>query len=153
MKKLMSLSLLLSLIIVVHAQIPDAITKAKTDATTAAGSSAGKLLTQFGSAIKVTSLLSSFAGQKSGWLAKAGKVADAASMASSVATLAGGIKPTMFKSGFDVKSLISSASTITTLASAGGMLKSLEGGLKPEALSGSFAAQKPGWETALSLLK
>ncbi|MEP6726996.1 MAG: hypothetical protein ABJC98_14350 [Bacteroidota bacterium] len=153
MKKLISLSLVLSLFIVVQAQIPDAITKAKTDAGASAGSKAGKLLTQFGNAVKTTSLLSSFAGQKSGWLAKAGKVADAASMASSVATLAGGIKPTMFKSGFDVKSLISSASTITTMASAGSMLKSLSGGLKPEALSSSFAAQKPGWETALSLLK
>ncbi len=153
MKRIICLSLVLSLFVIVHAQIPDAITKAKTDATASVGSKAGKLLTQFGSAIKTTSLLSSFAGQKSGWLAKAGKVADAASMASSVASLAGGIKPAMFKSGFDVKSLISSASTVTTLASAGGLLKNLEGGLKPEAISSSFAAQKPAWETALSLLK
>jgi hypothetical protein len=153
MKKLMSLSLVLSLFITAHAQIPDAVTKAKTDATASTASKAGKLLTQFGGAIKTTSLLSSFAGQKSGWMAKAGKVADAASMASSVASLAGGIKPGMFKSGFDVNSLISSASTVTTMASAGGMLKNLSNGLKPEALSSSFTAQKPGWETALSLLK
>ena len=153
MKKLLSLSLVLSLFITAQAQIPDAVTKAKTDATASTASKAGKLLTQFGGAIKTTSLLSSFAGQKSGWMAKAGKVADAASMASSVASLAGGIKPDMFKTGFDVKSLISSASTVTTMASAGGMLKNLSNGLKPEALSSSFAAQKPGWETALSLLK
>jgi len=153
MKKLLSLSLVLSLFITAQAQIPDAVTKAKTDATASTASKAGKLLTQFGGAIKTTSLLSSFAGQKSGWMAKAGKVADAASMASSVASLAGGIKPDMFKTGFDVKSLISSASTVTTMASAGGMLKNLSNGLKPEAVSSSFAAQKPGWETALSLLK
>lgn len=153
MKKLMSLSVVLALFVTVHAQIPDAITKAKTDATTSTASKAGQLLTQFAGALKTTSLLSSFAGQKSGWMAKAGKVADAASMASSVATLAGGIKPSMFKSGFDVNSLISSASTIKTMASAGGMLKSLSGGLKPEALSSTFAAQKPAWETALGLLK
>ncbi|HTE12310.1 MAG TPA: hypothetical protein VK645_15105 [Chitinophagaceae bacterium] len=153
MKKLLSLSLVLSLFITAQAQLPDAVTKAKTDATASTASKAGKLLTQFGGAIKTTSLLSSFAGQKSGWMAKAGKVADAASMASSVASLAGGIKPDMFKTGFDVKSLISSASTVTTMASAGGMLKNLSNGLKPEALSSSFAAQKPGWETALSLLK
>jgi len=143
----------LSLFVAVHAQIPDAVTKAKADATAATGSKAGKLLTQFGSAIKTTSLLSSFAGQKSGWLAKAGKVADAASMASSVASLAGGIKPEMFKSGFNVNTLISAASTVKTMSAAGGLLKNLSGGLKPEALSSSFAAQKPGGETALSLLK
>ena len=153
MKKLLSLSLVLSLFITAQAQIPDAVTKAKTDATASTASKAGKLLTQFGGAIKTTSLLSSFAGQKSGWMAKAGKVTDAASMASSVASLAGGIKPDMFKTGFDVKSLISSASTVTTMANAGGMLKNLSNGLKPEAVSSSFAAQKPGWETALSLLK
>ncbi len=149
----MSLSIVLALAATVHAQIPDAVTKAKAGATTSTVAKAGQLLTQFGGAIKTTSLLSSFAGQKSGWMAKAAKVADAASMASSVATLAGGINPTAFKSGFDVKSLISSASTVTTMASAGGLLKSLSGGLKPESLSPSFATQKPAWESALSLLK
>ena len=144
--------MLLLLLTTVHAQLPD-INKAKADATTATGANAGKLLTQFGNAIKTTSLLSSFAGQKSGWLAKAAKVADAASMASSVASLAGGIKPSMFKSGFDVNTIISAASTVKTMASAGGLLKSLSGGLKPEALTSSFAAQKPAWETALSMLK
>ncbi len=153
MKRIISLTSLLLLFVAVQAQLPDALTKAKSDVTTAAGSNAGKLLTQFGSAIKTTSLLSSFAGQKSGWLAKAGKVADAASMASSVATLAGGIKPDMFKSGFNVNSIISAAGTVKTMSSAGGLLKSLSGGLKPEALTSSFTAQKPAWESALSLLK
>ena len=153
MKKLIGLSLVLGLFVTAHAQIPDAINKAKASATSSTVAKAGQLLTQFGSAIKTTSLLSSFTGQKSGWMAKAGKVADAASMASSIATLAGGIKPTAFKSGFDVKSLISSASTVTTMASAGGLLKSLSDGLKPESLSPGFATQKPAWESALSLLK
>ncbi|MEO5685438.1 MAG: hypothetical protein ABIQ88_22515 [Chitinophagaceae bacterium] len=151
MKKIISLSLVLSLFVVSHAQLPEAVTKAKTDVTAAAGP--GKLLTQFASAIKTTSLLSSFAGQKTGWLAKAGKVADAASMAQSVASLAGGIKPGMFKTGFDVNSLIKTAGTVSTLASAGGLLKNLSGGLKPEALASSWTTQKPGWETALGLLK
>ena len=153
MKKITSLSLALFLLMAVQAQIPDAVTKAKNDATASTASKAGKLLAQFGSALKTTSLLSSFAGQKTGWLAKAGKVADAAGMVSSVATLAGGIKPDMFKSGFNVGNLISTASTVKTMAGAGGMLKSLSDGIKPEALSSSFMAQKPGWETALSLLK
>ena len=153
MKKLMSLSLVLTLFITAQAQIPDAVNKAAAGASGSMIAKGAQLLTQFGGAIKTTSLLSSFAGQKSGWMAKAGKVADAASMASSVASLAGGIKPTMFKSGFDVKSLIASASTVTTLANAGGMLKTLSGGLKPEALAPGFATQKPAWESALSLLQ
>jgi len=152
MKKIICLFFVLPLFIAVNAQIPD-LNKAKADATAATSSSAGKLLTQFGSALNTTSLLSSFAGQKTGWLAKASKVTDAAGMASSVATLAGGIKPSMFKSGFNVNSIISAASTVKTMASAGGLLKSLSGGLKPEALSSSFATQKPAWESALSLLK
>src|ERR1700712_5049169 len=148
MKKIISLSLALSLFVVMHAQIPDALNKAKSDATASAGSKAGKLLTQFAGAIKTTSLLSSFAGQKSGWLAKAGKVTDAVGMAQSVAFLGGGIKPTMFKSGFNVASLIQTAGTVKTLASAGGLLNSLQGGLKQEALASSWTAQKPGWESA-----
>jgi hypothetical protein len=87
----------LSLFVLILAKIPDAINKAKGDATASAGSKAGKLLTQFGGAIKTTSPLSSFAGQKSGWMAKAGKVTDAVGMASSVASLAKGINLTMFK--------------------------------------------------------
>jgi hypothetical protein len=151
MKKMVCLSLVSILFIVVQAQIPDVVNKAATSASAAAGP--GQLLTQFGSAIKTTSLLSSFAGQKSGWLAKAGKVTDAVGMAQSVATLAGGIKPSMFKTGFNVSSLIAAASTVKTLAGAGGLLKNLSGGLKPEALSTGWAAQQPAWETALGLLK
>ena len=151
MKKLLSLFLALLIIATVHAQIPDALTKAKTDATASAGP--GKLLTQFAGALKTTSLLSSFAGEKTGWLAKAGKVSDAVGMAQSVASLAGGIKPDMFKTGFNVTSLIQTAGTVKTLAGAGGLLKNLSGGLKPEALLSGWTTQKPAWESALSLLK
>ena len=151
MKKLLSLSLSLLVMLAANAQIPDAVTKAAS--TTTAAANAGKLLTQFAGALKTTSLLSSFAGQKSGWLAKAGKVSDAVGMAQSVASLAGGIKPEMFKSGFNVSSLISTAATVKTLAGAGGLLKNLSGGLKPEALVSGWATQKPAWETALGLLK
>ncbi len=151
MKKLLSLSLALFVLLAANAQIPDAVTKAASTSTAAAN--AGKLLTQFAGALKTTSLLSSFAGQKAGWLAKAGKVADAVGMAQSVASLAGGIKPEMFKTGFNVSSLISSAATVKTLAGAGGLLKNLSGGLKPEAMVSGWATQKPAWETALGLLK
>lgn len=151
MKKLLSLSLAVLVLLAADAQIPDAVTKAAS--TTTAAANAGKLLTQFAGALKTTSLLSSFAGQKAGWLAKAGKVSDAVGMAQSVASLAGGIKPEMFKTGFNVSSLISTAATVKTLAGAGGLLKNLSGGLKPEALVSGWATQKPAWETALGLLK
>lgn len=151
MKKLVCISLLIGLVMTMHAQIPDAVKQGV--ASTGAAASPGKLLTQFAGAINTASLVSSFAGQKSGWLAKAGKITDAVGMAQSVASLAGGIKPSMFKSGFNVASLIQSAGTIKTLAGAGGMLKSLAGGLKPEAMSSGWAAQQPAWESALGLLK
>ncbi len=152
MKKIICLSLVTALFVTAQAQVPD-LNKAKADATAATTSSAGKLLSQFGSAINTSALTTAFAGQKTGWLSKASKVTDAAGMASSVASLAGGIKPSMFKSGFNVQSLISAASTAKTMASASGLLKNLSGGLKPEALSSSFTSQKPAWESALSLLK
>ncbi|HMC84404.1 MAG TPA: hypothetical protein VKI61_02725 [Chitinophagaceae bacterium] len=144
---------MLTLFVAVNAQIPDVVTKAKDNATTSASAKAGKLLTQFGGALKTTSLLSSFVPQKCGWMAKAGKVTDAVGMASSVASLAKGIKPDMFRTGFDVNSLDQTAGTIKTLSSAGSLLNNLQGGLKPEALSSTWATQKPGWETALGLLK
>lgn len=59
-------------------------------------------------------------------MAKAGKETYAVGMAQSVASLAGGIKPTMFKNGFNVSRLIQSAGTFKTLAGAGGTLESLE---------------------------
>jgi hypothetical protein len=151
MKKLIGVSLAFCIVISASAQLPDAVTKAKTGATTAANP--GKLLTQFAGALKTTALLSSFTGQKTGWLAKAGKVSDAVGMAQSVASLAGGINPAMFKSGFNVNSIVQAASTVKTLSAAGGLLKNLSGGLKPEAFTNGWTAQQPAWESALSLLK
>ena len=151
MKKLMGLSLVLFIAISTSAQLPDAVSKAKTDAAEAANP--GKLLTQFAGGLKTTALLSSFTGQKTGWLAKAGKVSDAVSMAQSVASLAGGINPSMFKSGFNVNTIVQAASTVKTLSAAGGLLKNLSGGLKPEAFTSGWTTQKPAWESALSLLK
>ncbi len=151
MKKISCLTLALFVLVAVQAQLPDAVTSAKSSVAATAGP--GKLLTQFAGALKTTSLLSSFTGQKSGWMAKASKVTDAVGMAQSVASLAGGIKPEMFKSGFNVGSITQAAGTVTTLASAGSLLNNLQGGLKPEALSSGWAAQNPAWETALSKLK
>ncbi len=113
----------------------------------------GKLLTQFANAVKPASFLSSWTGEKTSWLAKAGKVTDAIGIAQSVSSLAGFIKPDMFKSGFNVASLLQTANTVKTITDATGVLKSLEGGLKPEALSTGWNKQRTGWLSALNLLK
>jgi hypothetical protein len=97
----------------------------------------GNLLTQFAGALKPTSFLGSWAsGGKTDWLSTAAKVVDAAGAAKSVSSLAGFIKPDMFKSGFSVDGLLN-----------------LEGGLKPEALLSSWASKRSGWLSALNLLK
>ena len=114
---------------------------------------AGSLLTQFTNAIKPSSFTEGWTKEKSNWLGAAGKVKDAAGLASSIGSLAGFIKPGLFKSGFDVQGLIKSASSIKTMAESAGLLKKLEGGLKPEAMASSWAGKRAGWLSALNLLK
>jgi hypothetical protein len=131
-----------------QAQLPDALSKATGTANPAS------LLTQFSSAIKPSSFLPSWAsGGKADWLAAAGKVKDAAGMATQASSLAGFIKPTMFKDGFNVASITQAANAAKTYADASGVLKSLEGGLKPEALVESWASKRSSWLSALKLLK
>jgi len=126
--------------------------KLPTAATTKAN--IGSLLTQFAGALKPTSLLGSWAsGGKTDWLSTASKVTDAIGVGKSISSLAGFIKPDMFKSGFNVASLVQAAGTVKTLSSAAGLLKNLEGGLKPEALTSAWTTQKPAWLSALSLIK
>ena len=127
-----------------HAQVPNVSTNHV---------NAGSLLTQFAKAIKPASFLSSWTSGKSGWLSKASKIVDAGGMASSVSSLAGFIKPGMFKSGFNVQELMKAAGTAKSMADATGLLKNLEGGLKPEAMSSDWGAKKTSWESALALLK
>ena len=133
-----------------RAQLPD-LKSATQDVASMA--SPGKLLTQFTDAIKPTAFSSNWAGEKGGWLAKAGKISNAVSMAQSISSLVGFLKPGAFKSGFNVQSLLQTASTATSMSSATGLLKSLEGGLKPESLSDSWVKQKNGWLGALNLIK
>ena len=133
-----------------YAQLPD-IGKATQDISSMAGP--GKLLTQFTDAIKPTSFLSSWTGQKTGWLSKAGKISSAVSMAQSISSLVGFLKPGSFKTGFNVQNLLQKANTVKTMGSATGLLKNLAGGLKPEALSDSWAKQEPGWLSALNLIR
>jgi hypothetical protein len=150
MKKSLFLFLLLCLgTLTTHAQLKNVLPKATT-----AKANIGSLLTQFAGALKPTSLLGSWAsGGKTDWLSTASKVTDAIGVGKSISSLAGFIKPDMFKSGFNVTSLIQAAGTVKTLSSATGLLKNLEGGLKPEALTSTWASQKPAWLSALSLIK
>lgn len=151
MKKL-SLFLLFSCLLAFtsQAQLKDALSKA----SGAGAPNPGSLLTQFAGAIQPTSFLPSWgSGGKTDWLATAGKVSNAVSMAKSVSSLSGFIKPGMFKQGFNVGSLTQAASAAKTYSDASGVLKSLEGGLKPEAFVSSWAGKRSSWLNALSLLK
>ncbi len=93
-------------------QLPD-LNKATQEATGMANP--GKLLTQFTDAIKPASFLSSWSGQKSNWLGTAGKISSVVSMAQSVSSLIGFLKPGAFKSGFNVQNLLQMAGTAKTM--------------------------------------
>ncbi|MDF2191090.1 hypothetical protein [Paraflavitalea sp. CAU 1676] len=114
----------------------------------------GNLLTQFTDGLKPTSFLDSWTGGgKTDWLSAAAKVTDGAGLGKSISSLAGFIKPSLFKGGFNVASLVKTANTVKTLSSAAGLLKNLEGGLKPEAFTSAWSGQRSGWLNALNLLK
>jgi len=132
-----------------QAQLKDVLSKA-----TGSTPNAGSLLTQFAGALKPTSFLSSWAGGgKTNWLSAASKVSDAVSMAKSVSSLTSFIKPSMFKEGFNVGSITQAASAVKTYSDASGLLKNLEGGIKPAAFLSSWASKRPGFMNALNLLK
>lgn len=131
-----------------QAQLKDVLSKAGSKP------SAGSLLTQFAGALKPASFLSSWAGGgKTNWLSAAGKVSDAVGMASSISSLTSFIKPDMFKQGFNVGSITQAASAVKTFSDAGGLLKTLEGGLKPAAFLSSWTSKRPAFMNALNLLK
>jgi hypothetical protein len=133
-----------------QAQLKDALK----NASSAGAPNPGSLLTQFAGALKPTSFLPSWgSGGKTDWLGAAGKVSNAVSMAKSVSSLTSFIKPTMFKQGFNASSITQAAGAVKTYSDASGVLKSLEGGLKPEALTSSWAGKRSSWLSALSLLK
>lgn len=113
----------------------------------------GKLLTQFTNAIKPASFTDAWSGEKGGFLSKVQKASNAASIASTISSLAGFIKPNMFKQGTNAQTIIQGANTVKTITDAAGLLKSFEGGLKPEAFLSSWSGQRSGWLSALSLLK
>ena len=152
MKKI-SLFLLFSCLIAItsEAQLKDALSMA----SGAGAPNPGSLLTQFEGALQPGSFILASWGPsgKTSWLSTAGKVSSAVSMAQMVSSLISYIKPTMFKQGFNAGSIAGAAKTVKTYSDASGVLKSLEGGLKPEAFVGSWGSKRSGWLSALNLLK
>jgi hypothetical protein len=131
-----------------QAQLP----KLNTSTATAVANP-GQILTQLTNAIKPTSFTSGWAGAKDGILGKAQKVSSAIDMANTVSTLVSFIKPDMFKQGSTAKSLMDMSGKVKTMTDAAGLLKSFEGGLKPEALTSNWSTVRPGWLNALNQLK
>ena len=133
----------------IHAQLPSISKDAIPTAL-----NAGKLITQLTGALKPTSFTDAWTGGKTGFMGKAQKVSDAVSMASTVASLAGFIKPGLFKEGSSAAGMLQTANKVKTMTDAAGLLKSFEGGLKPEAFTSAWSGgERSGWMSALNLLK
>jgi len=113
----------------------------------------GQLLTQFTNAIKPSSFTNAFAAAKDGILGKAQKASNALDIANTVSSLLGFIKPDLFKTGSTAKSLMDMSNKVKTMTEATGLLRSFEGGLKPEAFTSNWSSMRPGWLTALNQLK
>lgn len=120
---------------------------------TAATGNIGNLFSQFTNSVKPESFTSQWAGSKGNFLSGLSKVKDAAGIGKNVATLAGFIKPDMFKSGFNVQNLIQTANTVKTMGAAANLLKTFEGGLKPTAFLSNWTQKRTGWLSALNLIK
>ena len=143
MKRMLVSLVLLSISHLIQAQIPKL----------GGVANAGQLVTQLVNAIKPASFTSAFAGAKGGILDKAKNIASASDMASTVSSLVGYIKPDMFKTGSTAKSLLDMGSKAKTMAEGASLLKSFEGGLKPDALTSNWSSTRTGWLSALNQIK
>lgn len=113
----------------------------------------GKMLTQFAGSLQPSAFTPAWGSAKGGVMGILAKVKTAADAGKSIGQLAGFIKPDQYKSGFSVDNLIKTANTVNTLSSAAGLLKTFEGGLKPEAFNSGWSQKRSGWLTALNLIK
>ena len=127
-----------------HAQLP----KLNTGAV-----SPGQLLTQFTNALKPTSFTNAFTPAKDGILGKAQKASNALDIANTVSSLVGFIKPDLFKQGSTAKNIMDMSNKVKTMGEAASLLKTFEGGLKPEAFTSNWSTMRPGWLSALNQLK
>ncbi len=118
-----------------------------------AAANIGSLVSQFTEGINPASFADKWTDGKAGFLGNAGKIAGAADLGKTITSLAGFIKPTLFKQGFNLQSLLGAAATVKTMTQATGLLKNLEGGLKPEAFVSGWASKRSGWLSGLDLIK
>src|SRR5687768_7463154 len=115
---------------------------------------AGNLVTQFMGAIKPSSFTGEWAsGGKSNWLSTVGKITSTPGLIEGVTSLAAYIKPSMFKEAFKPADLLPLAAKAKSMADAAGLLKTLEQGIKPEAMNSNWASTKTTWLSTLNLLK
>ena len=114
---------------------------------------AGTLVNQLIGGIKPSSFLDSWGAGKQNLMGQLGNITSGSGLASTVSSLAGFIKPDLFKSGFSLPGLQQSAGSANSMSDAVGVLKGFEGALKPEAMTAEWASQKSGWLSALDLLK
>ena len=140
--------LLFSVLFLVTLSVISAQSTTKTGATPEAS-----LLSTFVKGIKPSSFLPSWLPVKSQWLEKALKSGGATGLAGNIAALAGFIKPSLFKQGFNLKDLQKSAGLVKSLTDAAGLFKNLESNLKPEAMTDNWKDQRNGWLSALGQLK
>jgi hypothetical protein len=113
----------------------------------------GNLVSQFTDGINPASFTDKWTDGKAGFLSSAGKVANAADFGKTITSLAGFLKPAMFNKGFNLQTLLSAAATVKTMTSAAGLLKNLEGGLKPEAFTSAWASKRSSWLSGLDVIK
>jgi len=132
----------------INAQVPKDLSSVKTGTV-----NAGSLLSQFMSGVKPSSFTDGWKSEKGSWLSSVSKIASAPGMIEHVSSLTKFIKPSMFKDAFKPENLLQTATTAKSMTDAVGLLKNLEGGLKPEAMVSSWAGKKSSWLSALSLLK
>ena len=120
---------------------------------TSAAPTISSLLGQLTNAINPSAFTDAFAGSKSGFLNGLSNVTNASGIASTISSLAGFIKPEMFKTGITPQTIADGAGKVASMAEATGLLKNFEGSLKPEAFVGDWASKRSGWLNALDMLK
>lgn len=98
-------------------------------------------------------MISSFAGKKGELISNAAKAVTGPALAKNISLLAGYIKPGLLKNGFNLKSLQQSATTAKSITDAVGLMKNLEGGIKPEGMVDSWDAKRTNWSSSLDQVK
>jgi hypothetical protein len=154
MKKTSLLILFAFLAFSSYAQLPGSL-KDKTAGLSVPGGTPniGSLIGQFSNGLSPAAFGSNWAGGKGGFMKSLGKISSAAAAGQAISSLVGFIKPSMFKKGFDVNSLLKTAGTVSTMSQAAGLMKNLDGGLLSSAFGKSWGGKRSAWSSALDLLQ